>query len=335
MDRRRATITAHASGPQTLLFRVPDKPSVAIPRSSPRTPIVFHICPQTIVLVAGRPRPHALATLMTPAYSQTSVQPDRNHSKGKSMASTRSARLDNITDEVAQLHPLLLQLLPKLPSVTEVEYTHGPSEMGADFVFARLDDALNTTRYVAVIAKTGRIRQDHSEIDRQITECAIPRLFQGGTRKVRIDEIWIIVTGTVTRNAQEKIHATYRVQNIQFIDGPRLEALIDKHLPFFWTHIPVEIGSYLNTLRLEVEDWERALSFIPSTDTPSYVEPDIEKTEFLPYELKYRRPKPPTKINIHDEIDHNPVLIIEASLGLGKSALFAANRSPLHQARRI
>ena len=237
------------------------------------------------------------------------------------MASTKLSRLDQITDEVNDLHPLLNQLLPKLPGVQEVEYTHGPTEMGADFVLSRLDDALDSIRYVGVIAKTGGIRQDHSPIDRQIDECAVPRLFQAGKKRIRLDEIWVIVTGTVTKNAQDKIHDVYRLRNIQFINGAKLETLIDRHLPVFWSDIPLEIGGYLSNLRHEVEALDRALSLVPATETPVYIEPDIEKTEIVPYDLQHRRPKPPVKISIRDELRRVPLLILESPLGLGKSAL--------------
>ena len=121
--------------------------------------------------------------------------------------------------------------------------------MGADFILSRLDDALDSIRYVGIIAKTGGIRQDHSSIDRQINECAVPRLFQVGKKRIRLDEIWVIVTGTVTQNAQDKIHETYRLRNIQFINGAKLETLVDRHLPVFWSGIPLEIGGYLSNLR--------------------------------------------------------------------------------------
>ena len=230
-------------------------------------------------------------------------------------------RLEDITDEVNDLHPLLEQLLPKLPGVKEVEYTHGNREMGADFVFSRSDDALDSTGYVGVIAKLGAIRQDHSAIARQIDECAVPRLFQAGKKRIHLDEIWVIVTGTVTQNAQDKIHETYRLRNIHFVNGAQLERLIDKHLPVFWTDVPLEIGSYLTTLRHEVHELDTILSLVPATDSPLYIEPDIQKTEIVPYQLQYRRPKPPVHIDIREEIRRVPVLIIEAPLGLGKSAL--------------
>jgi hypothetical protein len=51
---------------------------------------------------------------------------------------------------------------------SEVEYTHGPNEKGADFGLTRFDPALSTCSYVGVVAKVGKIQQDISEIERQL-----------------------------------------------------------------------------------------------------------------------------------------------------------------------
>ncbi len=69
------------------------------------------------------------------------------------MPKLASAKLDSIKDEVTDLHPLLHAVLPKLPRVRTVEYHHGTTEMGADFVLSRLNDTFGTVEYIAVIAE--------------------------------------------------------------------------------------------------------------------------------------------------------------------------------------
>ncbi len=54
------------------------------------------------------------------------------------MGTQKLSRLTHLTDEVDDLHPLLNQLLRKLPNIKNVEYTHGAREMGADFVLSKL-----------------------------------------------------------------------------------------------------------------------------------------------------------------------------------------------------
>ena len=102
---------------------------------------------------------------------------------------TRTSKLDSIKDEVNDLHPLLEILFPKMPRITNVEYHHGSAEMGADFVLSRTNDTFGHTEYIGVIAKIGRIVQDFTNVDRQIEECALPRLVQGGKKKIYLTEI--------------------------------------------------------------------------------------------------------------------------------------------------
>jgi hypothetical protein len=149
----------------------------------------------------------------------------------------QKARLAELQDEVKQLHPLLKMLLLRIPRVEHVEYTHGTKEMGADFVFSRLDDAIHDAEYIGVIAKIGNITQDHSGVERQIKECEIERFFANGKSKVFLTEIWIIATGTVSDGAKVKAHSAYRTRKIHFIDGDRLHFLISKHMPEYWRDV--------------------------------------------------------------------------------------------------
>ena len=149
----------------------------------------------------------------------------------------QKAKLAQFQDEVKQLHPLLKMLLPRIPRVEHVEYTHGKNEMGADFVFSRLDDAIHDVEYIGVIAKIGNIGQDHSGVERQIRECEIERLFGNGKSGIFLTETWIVATGTVSDGAKAKIYSAYRSRKINFIDGDRLHFLISKHMPEYWRDV--------------------------------------------------------------------------------------------------
>lgn len=237
------------------------------------------------------------------------------------MAKERHSRLAKITDEVSDLHPLLKDLLPKLPDSLNVEYTHGPNEMGADFILSRNLKMFGTTSYVGVIAKVGSITQNHSDIERQIEECEVPRFFSGGKEKIRITEIWVVSTGTITKNAQEKIHEKYKLRNIHFIDEGKLEKFIDEYLPVYWTNIPVPIGAYLSEQHKKIVEIDRAMSLVNLTDQAFYIEPDIQKFKRSDYKLRSRDPKPPEKIDIRLEIESAKLIFIEAGFGAGKSKL--------------
>ena len=229
----------------------------------------------------------------------------------------KQARMKAIQDEVKQLHPLLKLLLPKMPRIQQVEETHGPNEMGADFVFSRLDEVFHDVEYVGVIAKIGKIAQDYSDIERQIKECEIERFFGNGKRKIFINEVWVMATGTISHGAQEKIHAGYRTRKILFIDGDRLSTLISEHLPNYWTDVSLQIGDYLHGVWTANDQLDRSLSLITSHNERFYVDQDVFETE----EFDRKRRKPPKRAEIHEQIARHSVVLIEGGMGAGKSKL--------------
>ena len=115
-------------------------------------------------------------------------------------------KIQSIKSEVKEFHPILNQLLQRLPNIKNTEYTHGPNEMGADFVLSKFDLTLSRIEYVGVIVKIGNVSQGHADIDAQIEECALERKIEGGKKKIFLSEIWIITNGTISNNAQDKIH---------------------------------------------------------------------------------------------------------------------------------
>lgn len=236
------------------------------------------------------------------------------------MSPSKKERLASL-QEVSELHPLLNKLLRKLPNVTDVEHTHGSKEMGADFVVAKRHDTFGNIDFVGVIAKAGKIVQDFTDIERQIRECSIPRLYFGGKEKIILTEIWIIVTEHITKNAQEKIHHEFSGRKIIFIDGSRLHKLIDDHLSTFWTDVPLETGEYLTRLKKETEILDKALSVVQIDDKRFYVEQDLYKHQEDKYGTKQSNFNKPIKVDIFNEIENKDILLIEGGMGAGKSKL--------------
>lgn len=238
------------------------------------------------------------------------------------MNDSKKMRIASIKDEVRDFHPLLNILLRKLPSVTRVEYTHGPGEMGADFIFSKRHPILEHEQYVGVVAKTGKITQDISSIDRQIKECSLTRLFLGGKQKIRIDEIWVISTDTITNNAQQKIHEEYKSLSISFISGEQLISLLDKHYPDFWEDTTLHVGEYLSSIRTKNEEIDRQLSLIQVSGKGFYIDQDV--FEFPRYErrrLLKSKNKTPAQVNIFETIQKNNFILVEGGAGSGKSKL--------------
>ena len=226
-------------------------------------------------------------------------------------------------DEVNELHPVLEKLLTKIPGVTDVEYTHGTSEMGADFVLAKRHESLGHLQYVAVVAKIGKLTQNFDGIERQIGECFdVPRFFRNGKENISISEVWVVVTQNVTGGAQHKIRARYSSRNVEFIDGRRLTELINSHLPIFWVDLPLQIADYLSTLRQNVIEEDKRLALIETVQDHLFIEPDIYEAPRIDYLQRHQSKIPKRrKVNIYKEIEQERFLLIEGGMGAGKSKL--------------
>ncbi|MGD0310244.1 MAG: hypothetical protein ABSC02_13280 [Acidobacteriota bacterium] len=233
----------------------------------------------------------------------------------------KTSKIAAMHDEVNELHPFLKLLLPKLPGVINVEYTHGPTEMGTDFVVLRRSETFGTTEYVGVIAKSGRIVQDFTDLNRQIDECTMPRTILGGKEKIRLEEIWVIVTEQITKGAQEKIHEKFSARKISFIDGSRLAILIDQHMPSFWTAISLEAGEYLAVIRARNAEADRAVSLIPMEAANFYIEQDLYHFPPTQYRLKPTRHISPKKVGLDELLKQSNLVLIEGGMGSGKSKL--------------
>ena len=200
----------------------------------------------------------------------------------------------------------------------EVEHTHGTAEMGADFVLSQTDEIFPDIKYVGVIAKIGKISQDYTTLERQIKECEIERLFANGKQKIYLTEIWILTTGSISNNAKIKIHTEYKTRNIKFIDGERLSALIDANLPNFSAEVPLDIGDYLHGIWSANEHLDKTLTLVKSQSENFYIDQDVvEAKEFD----KNNKKKGGKKVDIHEQIARNSVILLEGGMGAGKSKL--------------
>lgn len=236
---------------------------------------------------------------------------------------TPKKKIENIKDEVKELHPLLEALLPKLPGVVSVEYTHGRDEMGADFVFSREDLTLGDTDYIGVVAKSGQIGQDFSDVERQIEECQIERFFMVGKKKIILNEIWVIATKNITSGAQRKINHKYSHTKIKFITGAKLSELVDEHLPVYWRNVKVEIGNYLETLKRQNREEDNRYSLIQLSDENFfYIEQDIQEypREYYRKNTRKKNRKPKT-VPFQNLITNDKFILIEGGAGAGKTKL--------------
>jgi hypothetical protein len=119
-------------------------------------------------------------------------------------------RVESIDDEVRELHPLLQSIFKKLKNISYVEYTHGPDEKGADFVLKKMDAEIDSSHFVGVVAKADKILQNFSDVERQIDECSHRRLIRQGKEEVRLPEVWVVTSKSVSQNAKERFMRSFQ-----------------------------------------------------------------------------------------------------------------------------
>lgn len=224
-----------------------------------------------------------------------------------------------LNDEVRELHPVLRELFHNLPTISAVNYTQGSREFGADFVLTKRDEMLMEEDYVGVIVKSVPIKQNHDEIRRQIRECEIPRVIEGGKKNIHITEIWVITSKEITKNAQETLHHEYKNTKIRFFDADKLVGLIDRHYPRYWEFTSIKLNKYIADQKEKLERAEGQHSLVPSRvgriDIPHQI---ISSPLYSRRKFKTTKYKPSTLTN---ELAKQKFLIIEGGMGSGKSEM--------------
>jgi hypothetical protein len=229
-------------------------------------------------------------------------------------------KLRAIDDEVGALHPLLKAIFTNDKTITRYEYTHGPNEMGADFVLVRIDPTLDDENYVGIIAKCGSIKQDHADVKRQIEECSVERFFDGGKKKIYLNETWIVCNGSVSHGAERKIHEEYKSRNIKFIDIDRLSKLVEINYPHFWNEIPTNLGLYLQNILLETT---KAESYNTLGGQSINIEVAQELYEIEPTQpgVKLTRYRKSLCCSLTQALSKTRLALIEGGMGSGKTTL--------------
>ncbi|MDR3548208.1 MAG: NACHT domain-containing protein [Candidatus Pacebacteria bacterium] len=230
-------------------------------------------------------------------------------------------RIAAIKDEKKELHPLLNMLLRNLPDVKTVEYTHGANEMGADFIYSKLDAVLENTFWGAIVAKVGRLEQAAvPELSRQIKEAFYPKLVQSGKQKITVSEILVVTNLNISHGAKEAIHNEFSGRKIEFITGDDLVKIISRFFPSYWTDISLELGQYLYSLRVHNEEIEQSVC-LTNMARGVYIEQDIVRAAQDSYEKNRKKNKPRLRVDIFDLITRDNFILIEGEMGAGKSKL--------------
>ena len=232
-------------------------------------------------------------------------------------------QIEAIDDEVNALHPLLHEIFRKLKNVTYVEYTHGTSEMGADFVIERTDPDINETYHIGVIAKKDKILQNFSDVERQIKECSVKRFIRQGKQEIRIQEIWVVTSKGYSANAKAKINDEFPNRRIHFFNSDWLVDRTDEHYSHYWHQLPNATGTYLASTLAMMSHLDSETTLLSGSYAPStvYVELDVQPVEEDRYKKQAVRKSAPNTVNFRDEVLLNKITVLQADMGFGKSKL--------------
>lgn len=189
--------------------------------------------------------------------------------------------LRELKDEVKELHPILNVLFRKLPGIERVHYNQGANELGADFILYRSDTALLRTTCVGVVVKADSIRQNTTEVERQIKECFIPRKGPDGL-DVQIREVWVVSSQDITKNARDVIGKLYSDRKVEFIAAQDLAGLIDKYAPDAFVTTSPALQEYAEAALASLAAEDQRSLLVPGMEV-FYVEPRIVRRDFDGY----------------------------------------------------
>ena len=184
-------------------------------------------------------------------------------------------------------------LLPLFENMRfETSYTHGPNEMGKDFILKK-QDAFGDYDFTAVIVKKGNISNTKTsknkntleEVRRQVNQALKNPLDGFGSKRRFPSKAIVITSGRISNSARQEIsnNQDYSSEKVTFIESEQLITLLDKHYPIFFLFKMPEMAKYLSDLL----DYIKSMTSIDSKFS-SYIDhlnlycrKDIKKNDTL------------------------------------------------------
>lgn len=234
--------------------------------------------------------------------------------------------LQKIEKEVDDFHLHLQEFLPQLPEVIEAEYTHGPSEFGADFILTTQHKTTGLS-YVGVVVKVGTITKTIShKVIEQIKECvAVSRPMGNGKRYGRLNEVWVITTGRFTNNAKIMIAENHHT-GVHFIDGEQLAGLMAERKYSLNSELPTSVAICL-TKQLNLADKLKNESVghgLINADQ-IFIDQQVYKLDhrrqYAKHKRNQRQDQKQKPISIESALKQNTSLMIHGNPGSGKTRM--------------
>lgn len=236
--------------------------------------------------------------------------------------------LGNLQREVKDFHPHLREFLSKLDNVTHVEYTHGSNEFGADFVLSQQEGLTGKTIYVGVVVKNTGINQGSvDEVIRQISECEkMKRGIGGGMHHVRMNRVWVIANGNISKNAKEKIHESHHI-GVTYTDRKELAGLMANNDYDFSGDLPANVSICLSKQLGFAENLKSQSIGIGISNIGSmFMHQKVAKVESVQYaprgqRMREKKLKQLKEVSIKSAINRHYSFVLRGKAGCGKSKM--------------
>lgn len=229
--------------------------------------------------------------------------------------------IQSLKDEVNQFHPFLKKLFDSMilnGTLISLDYTHGVNENGADFVLKKRDSALDEEISIAVIVKTGQIKNSLDIIERQISEAKAVRSDKNGN-DYTIREFWVLTNSTISNNARTQIHEHFKNYSIQFIDSQKIENLCNRNMGEDWLSPHHSTKNFLmDRKKFFVEAIDR-YSLISASENFPLRQTILER--HASYNQNKTKNKSTSKINILDFVKNKKLMLLEGGFGSGKTRI--------------
>ena len=119
-----------------------------------------------------------------------------------------------------------------------IRYTHGPNELGKDFIAIQNDSS--GEYYISFVVKTGDVSgkvSSNKVLDEILAQVEmafdVPHKLPDSLEEFYMSRVVVITSGKLFENAIERLYAKYekqlRSKNLQFWDKAKIETLIKKH----------------------------------------------------------------------------------------------------------
>jgi hypothetical protein len=229
--------------------------------------------------------------------------------------------IQSLKDEVKQFHPFLRSLFIAMVNkdvLINVDYTHGPNELGADFILTKRDSILGENTAISVIVKTGSLRNALGEVERQIEESKAPRKDQNGN-VVFVREFWVVTNSTISNNTRTLIQEKFKNLNIVFWDDSRIETACNSFLGDDWNTSRHSTKNFLADRKKFFTNAIERNSLIQVADDFPLRQTIIER--HTSYNQNKTKNKSAQKINILEFVKTKKMMLLEGGFGSGKTRI--------------